>query len=327
MSVTARVRRGPLWGAALILLMAVCPAFSMSLEFPWQATPTVSRSEALTSYGLPLGPWGDDGVPVRRIEGARTDRAWRIAAPGLTTLELLAPLREQVVAQGYQVIWECETRACGGFDFRFAIDVLNEPDMHVDLGDFRFLAAERAGLDGPVAISLLVSRSGDTGFVQMIAIGGPAPSIVAPVVADPGEVPAISAITQPGGIAEGSIGRQLETGGAVALDDLTFESGSARLGPGGFPSLEALAAYLKANPERTVALVGHTDASGPLAVNIALSTARAASVRERLIRDHGIPQDRVEAEGVGYLAPRATNLTEEGRARNRRVEVILISTQ
>ena len=104
---------------------------------------------------------------------------------------------------------------------------------------------------------------------------------------------------------------------AVPLDDLTFESGSALLGQGQFGSLAALAAYLKENPQRTIALVGHTDASGNLATNIALSTARAASVRDRLIRDFGIPAAQVSAEGVGYLAPRDSNLTQEGRARQK----------
>jgi OOP family OmpA-OmpF porin len=109
----------------------------------------------------------------------------------------------------------------------------------------------------------------------------------------------------------------------MALDDLTFATGSAQLGAGTFASLQAVAGYLADHPDRTLALVGHTDASGDLAGNVALSKARADSVRERLIRDYGAPSDRLTAEGVGYLAPRASNLTDEGRTRNRRVEVVL----
>ena len=119
----------------------------------------------------------------------------------------------------------------------------------------------------------------------------------------------------------------LEATGAVALDDLAFEPGSSRLGPGDFASLAELADFLRASPERRVVLVGHTDASGSLAANTALSRARATAVRDRLIADFAVPAGQVSAEGAGYLAPRDTNLTEEGRARNRRVEVILTSTQ
>jgi len=94
-----------------------------------------------------------------------------------------------------------------------------------------------------------------------------------------------------------------------------------------FTSLTELADYLKANPEKRVALVGHTDAEGSLAGNISLSKRRAASVMDRLINDLGVNPGQLEAEGIGYLAPIASNQTDDGRTRNRRVEAILVSTE
>ena len=76
-----------------------------------------------------------------------------------------------------------------------------------------------------------------------------------------------------------------------------------------------------------MALVGHTDASGGLDVNIAVSRQRAQSVRQRLIDRYDIPARQVDAQGVGYLSPRASNLTEAGRQKNRRVEVMMTSTE
>jgi outer membrane protein OmpA-like peptidoglycan-associated protein len=76
-----------------------------------------------------------------------------------------------------------------------------------------------------------------------------------------------------------------------------------------------------------VAIVGHTDASGGLEANIALSRKRAQAVRNVLIEAFGVPAAQIQAEGVGYLSPRASNLTEAGRTQNRRVEVMLTSTQ
>ncbi len=76
-----------------------------------------------------------------------------------------------------------------------------------------------------------------------------------------------------------------------------------------------------------VILVGHTDASGPLDMNVAVSRKRAESVVARLINVYGVPSAQVSAEGVGYLSPRASNLTDEGRHKNRRVEAVLASTR
>ena len=80
-----------------------------------------------------------------------------------------------------------------------------------------------------------------------------------------------------------------------------------------------------ANPTITVAIVGHTDAVGSLAGNTALSKRRAESVRARLIEDYGVDPEQLQADGVGYLAPIASNLTDAGRAANRRVDVILLT--
>jgi OOP family OmpA-OmpF porin len=318
----------PLTCRAGVVALATCllsPASvqALGLEFVAPAVETVVQSQPLSSYALPIGPWRDGVVPTRLVEGARTDAAWRVDAAGLTTLQLLAPLRDQLVAAGYSIIWECETQACGGFDFRFAIAALAAPDMHVDLGDFRFLAAERDGSDGPEAVSILVSRSSGAGFVQMVSMGAALDAGSSGLAAQdkPDSTP------PPPPPPPADFAAALETGGSVPLDDLIFESGSAALGKGDFDSLDALAAYLAANPGRTVALVGHTDASGALAGNVALSTARAASVRDRLIKEYGVKAQQVMVECLGYLAPRATNLTHEGRAKNRRVEVMITSTQ
>ncbi|MFN3845176.1 MAG: OmpA family protein, partial [Paracoccaceae bacterium] len=67
-------------------------------------------------------------------------------------------------------------------------------------------------------------------------------------------------------------------------------------------------------------------ASGGLEGNIALSRKRAEAVRQYLIKEHGIPAKQLEAQGVGYLAPRASNQTDDGREKNRRVEVMVTST-
>lgn len=275
---------------------------------------------------MPTAPFDGKTLPVRSVEGAVDQRAYQLEAPDLTTLAILAPLREQILAAGFRVILDCEARDCGGFDFRYGTEVLPEPDMHVDLGDFRFLSAER----GDEAVSILVSRSALTGYVQITRVTA-APLVDAPQPDAPPQ-PVIdldvgadrSMEAQPG---DAAIGAALDVAGAAVLDDLVFASGSASLAEGDYASLAAVAAWLEANPEGTIALVGHTDASGSLTANIALSERRAEAVAQVLLDRYGADRDRIAAEGVGFLAPRATNQTEDGRQKNRRVEVIVTSTR
>lgn len=315
--------RAAILGLAMVVLAG--PAAAFTPRFDAAAEQLASRSDAAASAALPVGPWTDAGIETRPVQGALTVTAWRIEAPGTPTLALLAPLRDQIVAAGYQVVFECDTAACGGFDFRYGIDVLPEPDMHVDLGDFRYLSAVRSGPDGTEALALLVSRTAQAGYVQLSVLGGQAPA--APAVASgAGTAPDAPAVVAPPAPA-GPMAARLEGGLPVVLEDLGFETGSDALQPSDYASLAELAGYLRANPTRRVTLVGHTDAAGGLEANIALSRRRAQAVRDRLITAHGIPAGQIEAAGVGYLVPRASNLTEEGRLLNRRVEVVLTSTQ
>lgn len=293
---------------------------AQTLDFPGNAALQLEVIDAVDSYVLPVGIWDRGEMPTRIVEGAVTRQAWRIDAASLTTLQLLRPLREQLRNRRYRVLFECQTEACGGFDFRFAVETLPPPEMRINIGDFRFLAAERSGVDGPEYITLFVSRSSQAGFVQVFQIG-PMAEVAAPLA---------TATLAPVGVIDGAdradLATRLDTIGRAVLDDLEFAIGSAQLGDTRFASLQALADYLETYPERTVALVGHTDASGSLSANVALSKLRAASVLERLVAGYGVPRRQLAAEGMGYLAPVANNLTDAGREANRRVEVIITST-
>lgn len=294
---------------------------AITLDFPATAIISTEMAEPLGSYRVPTGPYANGDVPAITAEGEILRQAWRVGAGGLTTLQILSPLRDQLAQAGYEALFECSTDDCGGFDFRYDTDVLAEPAMHVDLGDFRFFSARRTTPARPEYVTLMVSRSRGAGFVQVIQIGttGAETAVVTTSTKGPLRSPD-TAIAPIGHMAE-----TLERTGGYSLDDLTFATGSSTLGQGSFSSLAALADYLKTNPARTVALVGHTDTEGPLDGNIALSKKRAASVVERLVTDYDVPRQQLDAEGVGYLAPRASNLDDIGRARNRRVEVILTS--
>lgn len=101
---------------------------------------------------------------------------------------------------------------------------------------------------------------------------------------------------------------------------LTFEADGARLTPQARRALPRIAAILRDHPEITILLAGHTDTLGPADANLALSWARADSVRAAL-RQHGVADERMTAIGHGETRPKAPDDTPARRAANRRVEV------
>lgn len=305
----------------LAALLACLPlsGFCQSLDLPANAVLSFEDVTPLGSYAMPTGPWTRDGLPVLTAEGEVRQQSWRVDAVGLTPLQLLDPLKEQLLQLGFTPVFTCTDVECGGFDFRFATPVVEAPAMYVDLGNYRYIAFQRMSDTGPALISLLASRSTSAGYLQITRVGRAedTPNVAA-------TAPSARAIAP---VVTGELAQELEAHGRVILSDLTFETGSAQLGTGDFNTLRALADYLRANPERQIALVGHTDATGSLDGNITLSKRRAQSVMQRLIDSYDVPSRQVAAEGMGYLSPVATNVTPEGRDANRRVEVILTSTE
>jgi outer membrane protein OmpA-like peptidoglycan-associated protein len=107
----------------------------------------------------------------------------------------------------------------------------------------------------------------------------------------------------------------------VELHGIYFNSGSAVLLEESEPMLKQVAALIKASPEPTLSVEGHTDNIGSADYNQKLSEQRAAAVRDALVSRHGIPAARLIVKGYGLTRPVETNATFEGRARNRRVEL------
>ena len=302
--------RGALFSALVGVLPGAAPAQEAFPPLPRLASLVVDRAETAAAVRLPVTVWQAGEVQTIRAEGAVHRRVWQIPRPGLTPAQLMAPIRDALEGEGYAILLDCAAAECGGFEFRFATDALPPPEMYVDLGRYRYLSAQKSAPDGERWRAVTVSTTAARSFVQVTAIGPE----------DEGETPA-EADAPPR--APGDLARALAEEGRAVLWDVAFETGATALGAGGSASIEALARWLGDNPEARVALVGHTDAEGGLAANIDLSRRRAAAVRDRLVAEHGIAAERLSAEGVGWLAPRATNATEAGREANRRVEAVV----
>lgn len=120
-----------------------------------------------------------------------------------------------------------------------------------------------------------------------------------------------------------ALAQGLQAQGHVRVDGLLFAVDAADLLPESATALQALADLLAAQPDLDLYIVGHTDMSGSLGHNLNLSRRRAQSVIDALAADHGINASRLDAQGVGPLAPETTNSTENGRGTNRRVEIVV----
>jgi outer membrane protein OmpA-like peptidoglycan-associated protein len=116
--------------------------------------------------------------------------------------------------------------------------------------------------------------------------------------------------------------QQTDRGMVLTLGDVLFDTGRAELKSGAFSTVDRLATFLRENPERSVAIEGHTDSVGSDSFNLSLSQRRADSVRAALT-SRGIAGTRITAKGMGEATPVANNGTAEGRQRNRRVEVVI----
>jgi OmpA-OmpF porin, OOP family len=115
--------------------------------------------------------------------------------------------------------------------------------------------------------------------------------------------------------------------GRVAIYGILFDTGKAELKPESGPALIEIAKLLKESPALKVYVVGHTDMVADVATNVKLSQARAQAVVSALVSQHGIAATRLIPYGDGPYAPVASNKTEEGRAKNRRVELVEIATK
>jgi outer membrane protein OmpA-like peptidoglycan-associated protein len=115
--------------------------------------------------------------------------------------------------------------------------------------------------------------------------------------------------------------------GQVAIYGIYFDTAKSDLKPESEPALAEIGKLLQDHPELKVYIVGHTDMVGDAAANVKLAQARAQAVMNALVGKNGIASTQMIPFGAGPYAPVATNKTEEGRAKNRRVELVEVATK
>jgi OmpA-OmpF porin, OOP family len=263
------------------------------------------EAEAFSDYALRTGKARPAGV--RTVEGQLTRLTYQ-APRDRAVLEVFRNYETGLRQAGYEILFSCARADCG--DIRR--DIASGPRyMLLWAGDeHRYLAARRAGAEGEVSVALFVARNESGGpargraMIQLDVVESrPMEDRMAVVEAD-------------------ALGAELARSGRATLHGIEFDSDRDTLRPESRAQIAEIARLLAADPALSVRVVGHTDAQGTAAHNLDLSRRRAQRVVDALATAHGVARARMQAEGLGASRPLADNGSEDGRARNRRVEII-----
>lgn len=119
-----------------------------------------------------------------------------------------------------------------------------------------------------------------------------------------------------------ALGNDINSTGHVPVYDIFFDSGKAEIKPESDTAIVQISKLLKINVSLKLYVVGHTDNVGSIDANMKLSKDRADAVVNSLITKYGIPSARLKAYGVASLSPVTSNDSDEGKAKNRRVELV-----
>lgn len=247
--------------------------------------------------------------PVEMLEG-RIRHTVQGMPPGRSVLEVFRAYERAAVADGFQETFSCRSvSGCGG-----SIPYLMNKSkrwLQISFSDeFGYSLMERTSHGAREVLALLVSTAGGSNAERA------APKVYLELVSTD------AVETDVDFLSSDEIAEQITGNGSATIYGLEFALNSAELLPESDEVVEQIALYLQQYPEQRIYLVGHTDAQGSFDHNMELSKQRAAAVGATLLSDYGIAGNRLEAHGVGFLAPKASNQHAEGQARNRRVEVI-----
>lgn len=262
------------------------------------------------------------------VEGKVT-RLFYLSPVGKSPLEVYRNYQQALTAAGFKTTWQCESEAQGCSKAYFALD------KHERAKGMRWAEGDlpSATSSGSWSLEMALSYEQARMMVGTLTIAGRTLNLLLITsTADNSETRRAATyveIVEPKAMPTGQVtvdakalGQGLQSEGKVALYGLFFDTGKADIKPDSNAQLDQMAAALKAQPALKVLIVGHTDNVGSIDANLALSQGRAQAVVAALTQ-RGIAAGRLQARGVANFAPVASNAAEDGRARNRRVEMVV----
>ncbi len=325
------------WGLSLLSSMALAQDLSGAQDHP-----SIKRFAGSSIVAYDLKQFDSVDIPTSRFvkfnlstgkreyaeapvvaEGRRT-RIWYEAPGETSSVEVFRNYAAELTAQGFTTLYDSSKDAqrgkWNGFLNAYGF---NKAPLATNRSQFVFTGASMAGIN---MLSAKRERQGQTTYVQLVTVQWEKPDITykaqrgayaALDVVDVGQL-----VQNMVSVSAADMSKAIASTGRIALYGILFDTAKATLKPESAPALEEIAKLLKSNPNLQLRVVGHTDNQGALDTNIALSKRRAEAVTAALASTHGIAAVRLSAFGVADLAPVASNRAEEGRAKNRRVELV-----
>ncbi len=308
---------------ALLLFFLVSVAFSDLYRLPEkdlkgsQDHPAVGRVEGARIAGYTVKDYDVLRVPTKidyswgRIKGfkeleGKVTRIYYVAPKTLSPIAVQRAYRKGLEAKGFRVLYNCApcTRSNAAL-FMELMEKLGESKWDaLPPRKLSFLLMKGSYRGREVHVALYTyTLSGLTQIRLRIVESKPLKLGLKVVKAE-------------------EIKKRIEERGSVSIYGIHFDHNSAVVKPESEKALREIAKYLKRNPKVKLYVVGHTDNTGGYEYNLKLSLRRAEAVVRKLVKKYGISPNRLKAVGVGPVAPVDTNRTPEGRARNRRVELV-----
>lgn len=318
----------------IILFLFVSTVNLFALDLPGSKDPVgIKRYEgseiiryeniAFDSYIVPLGKMTkfDFGTKVAEfeksetIEGEVTRVSYRVPDPTRSSLEILRNYENSFKADGWEISWVASGKAQFGNPFSHLYESLKDNDQLFTYSDSQahFLVAKKS--DQGLTATLFVTKY-DYGLTRGIKINKGDPILHLDVIQTKSMDSKMVVVTS------SEMAKSIEQNGRVSLYGIFFDTNKSDIKPESSETLNEIAKLMKENPNLKLLVVGHTDSIGDFEMNRQLSDRRALSVISVLSDKFGIEKSRLHPFGASYSSPLASNATEDGRAKNRRVELV-----
>lgn len=259
-------------------------------------------------YILPLGTFKEDKLSKsQKLEGKVTQITYS-APEDRSTLEIYRNYELALKKAGFETLFSATSKELGeGWQDAFAAAISRATEnLNAYLGgEGRYLSAKLTRPEGDVYVALYVALGWYSHAMVQLDV----------IEVKPMETGLVTVNAE-------VLAEDIARTGHVAIYGIYFDTGKADVKPESEPTLKEIAKLLQQSPKLQLYVVGHTDNVGTLNSNMELSKLRAEAVVKALISRHGIDSKKLHPVGVGPLSPVASNKTEEGRAKNRRVELV-----
>jgi|GEM_PF-1351537 len=289
------------------------PNWAQQLVGPVEGT-SVHHNETTDfgRYKFVTGPEAG-GVIAKTVSIEGKESRILYQAPGKSSFGVYSVYKKFFAEKGYETLFACEGKACGEkfrgtwYDLNpFQSDYGWNNSAPITQGSWEsqfYIAARKKSAAGDIYAAVF-TNAGRWSYpvyrVDVAQVGGLQAQVV----------PA------------SRIAEALNADGRIAFYGITFDTGSSAIKAGSEPTLAEIGAFLRTAAGSAFYVVGHTDDEGALEANMKLSRERAEAIAKYLADKHGVSASSLSPYGAGPLSPVAANSTTEGRALNRRVEIV-----